>query len=331
LSFEELSEDTTTEHAASILRQSGATFLLTGTSANGVDLEKRFIVAARTLGIPSLVLMDFWSNYALRFAGENGVAFCLPDRIAVMDERARDEMIAAGFDSKCLVITGQPAFDDALSFRQQFTLARRASARAALNIAPDEQMILFASQPLTALRRENSVGFLDVGYTEQTVLDALVPALESIAQRTGQKITLLIRPHPRENASDLERWQSAIIRIIVSSEGEGREVALASDLVTGMTTVLLVEACLMGCVVVSLQPGLNSADTLPTNSAGFSQAVYDKREIEPIIEHLLLDEAQRREAVARASEFQLTPDATGRVVQLIDKLQRSIPSVMGAL
>lgn len=333
LFFDELSETTTTEDAASILRQLKATLLLAGTSVNGVDLEKRFIAAARSLDILSFAVMDFWSNYTLRFADEKCGVGCLPDWIAVMDERARDEMVTAGFDSARLVITGQPAFDEVLSFCQRFSPACRASVRSALNIAPDERMVLFASQPLAGLFRENSVGLLDVGYTEQTVLDVLVPALESIAQRTGQKITLVIRPHPRENAADLERWQSPIIRIILSSEREGREVALASDLVTGMTTVLLVEACLMGCVVVSLQPGLNSADTLPTNRAGFSQAVYDKRDIEPIIERFLLDEAQRREAVARANEFQLMRNATGRVVQLIDKLYRSarIPEVRAAL
>jgi hypothetical protein len=326
LSFDELAEAMSTEDAASILRQSKAAFLLTGTSVNGIDLEKRFIEAARSLDIPSLALMDFWSNYAGRFANETGAAVCLPDCIAVMDERAREEMVAAGFDSDCLVITGQPAFDDVLNFRQQFTPARHASVRALLKIAPDERMVLFASQPLAALSRDNSLCFLDVGYTEQTVLDALVAALERIAQRTGQKIALVIRPHPRERAADLEFWQSRTIRILVSTESEGREVALASDLVTGMTTVLLIEACLMGCMVVSLQPGLRSADILPTNSAGFSRAVYDESEIEPIIERLLFDEVARKEAITRVAEFRLLPNATWRVIRLIDSIQRSYQS-----
>ena len=60
--------------------------------------------------------------------------------------------------------------------------------------------------------------------------------------------------------------------------------------------MLLVEACLLGCVVLSLQPGLRLADALPTNRWGVSQGVYYEKDIEPALESLLFDEQVRAEA-----------------------------------
>ena len=90
-----------------ILDNPKASLLLTGTSYNSVDLEKKFIASARERGVPSLAVLDFWSNFALRFSRGDGGLENIPDRIAVMDEWAREEMIAAGFDATRLVVTAR--------------------------------------------------------------------------------------------------------------------------------------------------------------------------------------------------------------------------------
>jgi hypothetical protein len=318
--FEELSEATTTEDAAQLLREARTALLLTGTSVNGVDLEKRFLAAARLQAVPSLAVLDFWSNYALRFADQDGSLVLLPDRIAIMDEQAREEMSAEGFPANLLAITGQPAFDGLVTCRQQATPARRAAVRAALGVAPDEQMVLFASQPLAAFYGMDTRSSAYPGYTERTVLDTLVPALERITRRRGRRVVLVIRPHPREDAADLQRWRGQVLRIVLSEAGDGREVALASDLVTGMSSMLLVEACLMGCIVVSLQPGLRSADPLPTNRQGLSRALYQESEVEPVLEGLLFDQQARADAVGRLRSDLFIPDAAERVVRLIGSM-----------
>src|SRR5579871_3003695 len=57
-----------------------AQLLLTSTSLNGVDLENRFTAAARVRGIPSLAVLDFWSNYRRRFGPGEDALENLPDR-----------------------------------------------------------------------------------------------------------------------------------------------------------------------------------------------------------------------------------------------------------
>lgn len=320
LPFEPLDESTATQDAAQMLTKSCADFLLTGTSYNGIDLEKKFITAARKLGVPSLAVLDFWSNYAARFSGPEGALAHLPNRIAVMDARAHDEMVAAGFDARQLVVTGQPALDDLIRYKETVTDERRATLRAALGIQEEDRLVLFASQPLAAVFGDNSESLLYLGYTEITVLDAIVRSLESIAQRNAQRITLLIRPHPRERGEDFEHRRSDSIRILVKSDGDSRELVLASDLVTGMTTMLLVEACFLGVPVVSLQPGLRTTDPLPTNRTGLSRPVYSTSEFESVIEDLLFDESVRQKAIANLAQSEPPEGAAQHVARVIGSM-----------
>jgi hypothetical protein len=112
-------------------------------------------------------------------------------------------------------------------------------------------------------------------------------------------------------------YQSDLFPITVVKSGTARSQVMAADLVVGMNTELLVEACYLGCVVLSLQPGLRHPDRLPTNRLGFSRAVYDQEEIKPILELLLFDEKTRREMLKIVSQFRLTGKSAGNVVRLI--------------
>ena len=319
LAFEQLNESTSTADAERILTKSQAQLLVTGTSYNGIDLEKKFITAARNLGVPSLAVLDFWSNYAPRFSDGEGNLAHLPDRIAVMDAMARDEMVAAGFDATQLVITGQPALDDLITYKESHT-NRRAALRQALGVLETDRLVLFASQPLASVFGDRPEQPLYLGYTETIVLDALVNALESIAKRHAERITLLIRPHPRENSQTFKDRSSGSIRIINNQDGDSREMVLASDLVTGMTTMLLVEACFLGIPVVSLQPGLRTTDPLPTNRTGLSLRVDSINEFAPVIEGLLFDEKVRQKTIAKLAQAVPPGNAAQYVARLIGSM-----------
>jgi hypothetical protein len=95
---------------------------------------------------------------------------------------------------------------------------------------------------------------------------------------------------------------------------------MAADLVVGMTTVLLVEACLLGSIVLSLQPGLRLPEALPTNRWGASRAVYRESEIAEAVASLLFDENAREELAARARQTRFDSNATGQVISLVEKM-----------
>lgn len=300
-----------------MMRDSGTGLLLTGTSMNSLEYEKQFIAVARDLGMPSLTVLDFWSNYRHRFSDEKDRLVYLPDRIAVMDDETRRQMTAERIDPSLLVVTGQPAFDDLASARQSFTAETRARTRAELGLEPEDLLIVFASQPLARVFGDNISSPLYLGFDERGVLTNLIAALELIAGRLERRLTLAIRPHPKESAASFSQYESGTINILVSTNGSSRDILMSADLVAGMNSNLLVEACYLGCIVVSLQPGLRGSDVLPTNGAGFSRAVYREADVEPELELMMTNEAARVGIRNRLREFQSSGDAARRVVDLI--------------
>lgn len=316
ISLEELPSDISRQDIVSKLMESPEGLLLVGTSVNTFELEKQFIDAAREIAMPSLAVLDFWSNYRARFSNTDGRLVHLPDRIAVMDDEAKQEMVQDGFDQHGIEVTGQPAFDELASYRKQFSAEQRKQIRAGLQVEVDDLLVLFASQPLAEVCGLVGSDELYLGYTEREVLQQLVAALERISNRTRRKLILLVRPHPRETLKAFAHDGSDLVRIVVSRDGDVREVAMAADLVTGMNTVLLVEACYLGCIVVSLQPGLAVRDPLPTNRFELSYPVYTTDQMEPVVERMLFDEESRKKAKAKLAAFNNDGGATRRVMDL---------------
>lgn len=309
-----LPQDVDPQWAVRRLQQDRPDVLVTGTSQNGVDWEKIFVAAARAIGINTLAVLDFWSNYRARFTGAAGELDCLPDAIAVMDERARSEMVAAGIPTETIIVTGQPAFDALADTKARCSPEQSNAVRAALKVGVDDLLVLFASQPLSHLYGAHSPASPSrLGYDQHGVLRLLIDALEAASEKTTRPVTLLVRPHPREDRDDYQAYQSSRIKVLVSAEGDGRRRAMAADLVAGMNTALLVEACYLGCVVVSIQPGLRGTDVLPTNQWGASAAIYREEDARPVLERMLLDEPARRAALTRASALQLDASAARRI------------------
>jgi len=312
-----LSEQMSFTEVLDYLIREDPSLLLTGTSFNGVDLEKKFIAAARSLSIPSLSVLDFWSHYGVRFSYANGRLSCIPDRIAVMDELARKEMIAAGFDEKHLVVTGQPAYDDLHLWGKKFGPEKIARLRNYLGVGPEDLMVLFASQPLSTLYGTDASNPLYPGYTEVDVLSALSRSLKEIQKDIHRKIVLVIRPHPREEPEAFQFMHDNDIPVIISTSGNSRDLIMVADLVVGMTTALLVEACYLGMAVVSLQPGLRHADLLPTNRAGLSTGVYAEEDITPVIQQVLVTKPDRRPHPHSFQRVQIGNGAARRVARCV--------------
>lgn len=126
INFTELSETITLKDTLEILGNCQAEFLFSDTSLNSlaqtsVELEKLFTLAARKLGIPSLSLLDYWSNYSIRFSDNKKNLIYLPDKIAIMDRQAYDDMIAENFPPELIIITGQPAFIELSEWKNKFS------------------------------------------------------------------------------------------------------------------------------------------------------------------------------------------------------------------
>lgn len=317
ISYSVIDEGITEASIQDQIRKIQPALILTGTSVNSVDLEKKFIQTAREMNFPTLAILDFWSNYTIRFSNEHGNMRYVPDKIAVMDKRAFSEMIDAGFSKETLIITGQPAFDTLARCRIQFSQERYAAVRKSVHVSADELLVVFVSQPLSVLYGRDASNPHFLGYSEFSVATDLVQSLECISQECDQKLCLVVRPHPREDIGDYQHIKSDRIRVIVSVSDNPRELVMASDLVTGMTTELLIEACYLGCIVVSLQPGLRSRDLLPTNGMGYSIPVYSSEKMYETLRMMLLGKRERSDIKKKLENFKPDGQATNNVIRVI--------------
>lgn len=297
------------------IRQAG--LLLAATSANGVDREREAIAVARRFAVPSLALLDFWSNYRLRFANREG-GLILPDRIAVMDALAAEEMAAAGFPVERLEITGQPAFDDLPARLAAFSPARRQQLRRELDLADGDCLVLYVSQPLGALYGSPGQARQTIGFSDEEVLALSAITLADLATRHRRRLVMAIRRHPRETRRMAPPAQGQWFRAVNWDGVEKCEAALGADLVLGMNSILLMEAVYLGQIVVSVQPGLKIPDPLPCNRAGSSIVVTESAALEQTLELAVFNDRWRMQhliTLAASRRTSAAQNATERVVR----------------
>lgn len=304
----DLGASPTLDEAKVMLRETAPALLLTATSVNGIDWERYLLQAARELGIPSVSLLDFWSNYSRRFSLQSALD-SLPQQLCVMDQRACDEMIAEGFPADVLQITGQPALDACAVPLASGQL----SAAHALWPAGCTR-ILFVSQPLSALHGGQEGCRAALGFDEQSVL-ALVFAVLSQLQQQGHAIAARVLPHPRESAQDF-----LAAGYPLAQGFDAKVLVQAADIVIGMNSMLLLEAAAAGCVVISVQPDLRTADSLATNQSGATLPVYHAAQLLPVLSSLLDDPAHYAQQQALARQSAGDGQAAARVALCVERL-----------
>lgn len=314
LKFSALPDKFPDENIQEILQYNKPDLLLLSTSYNSKNFEKHFIKIAQEKKIPSISILDFWSFYSMRYNDHKGNLAYLPDVIAVMDEIAKDEMIKEGFDPVILKITGQPAYDDLINWKQEFNQKIKIRIRNNLGIHEEDIVVLFASEPDV----DNGIGDpFYPGYKKSEIIQELIKTLIDINNNLKLNIILLIRPHPRENIRDYNQYAGFPLRIIVSAEDQPRNIVMSVDLVAGMTTNLLVEACYLGCIVVSLQPNLCLIDPVITNRLGYSVGVFNTKDFNSVIQKLLFDSKIRDEMKSRLETIHTDGKAVERIMNII--------------
>jgi hypothetical protein len=183
-----------------------------------------------------------------------------------------------------------------------------------------ERTVLYVSQPLSELFGRETLGFL-----ESDVLAGITSSLAEVADRRRCSLSLLVKRHPREAGTPLSLPASpsshlAIGAIPDDDHTDRHEWVVGCDLVVGMSSILLMEAALLRRPVVSFQPGLRMADTLPSNAMGWSRAVYDSAELSGVLEAEMFDPQTQDERERRLAAIELPSGATGRVITLLEGL-----------
>jgi hypothetical protein len=171
LPFRELASDLSSEAAQALLQEVHPEVLITGTSW-GSPAEQNLRNEAHLRGLPSVVFLDYWSNYAKRWEGATYPLAEMKDRIAVLDDGMHAEMLAEGFPAQSLVVTGHPRLE---------ALSREISTSKKSKVGK----VLFLSEPARS------------SYNGPIAGHPLLKLAEAFAA-LGREITLLVKLHPKE-------------------------------------------------------------------------------------------------------------------------------------
>ncbi|MGQ5522536.1 hypothetical protein ACUHMQ_04665 [Chitinimonas sp. PSY-7] len=240
--------------------------LLCATSVNAYQHELRWIAAARQFRVPSLAVLDFWSNYRPRFLFDGQQH--LPDCIAVPDKLACDEMVKEGFDTDLLRVTGQPALDVIAQGAGQLNEAARVALRTECGVKADEHLLIFVSQPLRQMARQ-------LGQAPAIDEQSALRDIETALLKLGLPIALRVKPHPREDSADFAGIGQIWANTRLAPSALAHDLLSCADMVAGIHSMLLLEACYLGCRVLSYQPGGQASDPLPSNRSGLSRRCDD--------------------------------------------------------
>ena len=212
--------------------------------------------AGRAQGLPVVCVLDNWMNYRARLTMDGGPEL-VPDRYAVMDDKALGEAVADGVPEACLLVTGHPGLANLADEITSADGAWRQQLRQQIGMGQGGRaLVAFIGEPAALDQGRSAQSPTWRGYTEYEVLPLLCRELQAEAER----LDLVIVPHPRDDLGAVEAlWQGSRGRLaggLAPAGLTGRQLVLAADRVAGMASILLYESWLQGKPTLSLQPGL---------------------------------------------------------------------------
>lgn len=220
--------------------------VLTGTSIQP-GIEKQAIYLARKQGIPSLAVLDSWTNYAARFndlqTGER--LRYVPDRLATFDANSVAELVALGIPIERIVVTGNPHF---AQFQRLPIQKTPDEIRQTFDLGTDEALVLFISEPLAD---EWYASFGENFPSAEEITECIRLCGELVARHPRRR--LLVKLHPIEAPALAEAALKGIGGDpLIIAHHEPYSLINAAQWVIGMNSNLLLESALAGYPTYSL-------------------------------------------------------------------------------
>jgi hypothetical protein len=245
--------------------------LLSSTSWKST-LEQGFRNRARVRNIPSVVVIDFWSNYRLRWHDATYRFEDSQDRVCVMDQQTAAVMNSEGYPATLLYVTGQPHLERC--FQREFQRQSRLEAKREIHV-------LFLTISLIAL-----------GLNDDPVVPIRIvcQALHQWSVATKRPVLLTIRPHPHEKPEPdfLKRIRAVAPSGLAVRIADRTQPILGqlkkSDLVLGYITMGLFEARSLGKQAIAIQLADHPPELLSAmEDAGIDLVSFDPDRIAALL------------------------------------------------
>lgn len=306
--------------APSLLREVNPRCVLVGTAENPDTLGLHLIDAAQIAGIPSAAFIDalMGAEYRFRGIGIDPLAH-VPDWLLVPDRMTFDAFVGLGYPRQRIVVCGHPQYDQTRALATQWEgKGGPESFRRRLFPEVDckQRILTFVSEGAARFgqlprRPSNEYGFsgrgADKGRTK-IILEEVLDAVSGLPNRPY----VVFRAHPIESVDEYEEYRTEIDHF--SSGGLPLELVYASDLTVGMTSMLLLEAALLGRPSLAVLAHASEVDLLPSVRSGLTPHVLNRHNLRQMLPDLLRAGSAR---TARSGENMLVVNAAERVSQAL--------------
>lgn len=242
---------------------------VTGSSASSGDIESRLWIYASGNRKKSICILDQHKELRERFLKRGKAG--LPDIICVAGSDARDALLRLGVEKKRVIIVGSPYLEDVKRYITTDSERKMLKDK----ICPGScRVITFCTEYIARSNKKAKYGF-----DEHSTLEDIIGALEGCEK---DKYVIYIRLHPNDSKSVYERYirrRYKNIKFRIMGMDKGYQMLQISDLVIGMSSIILVEAHLLGLSVLSYQPSRPKGRVFIYNDVIRRNLVCDKRDL----------------------------------------------------
>jgi hypothetical protein len=264
--------------------------IIVGTAENINTPSHQIINVARNLGIKSVGIVDSCIFALERFKGESSDPFNhVPDWLIVPDIRTSNCFMEAGFPERKLHIFSPPHFDFIKNKRDEFRrIGKSVIKKLKFPLFPD-------NKPVVVFGAELSTGFDDSKFFRNSdymlsgrgvsnkrteiVMEEFLDSVNSLPISTYK----VLRLHPKQKISNYNDYLEEFDYI--SHGGDCSELIYVSNLVVGMSSMLLAESFIMGTPTLSILPKIEEKEWLPLESIPF---VFTKKDLLKNLSEILI-------------------------------------------
>ncbi|MBT4445669.1 hypothetical protein HOA92_02180 [archaeon] len=238
-------------------------------ASSGFSIEKQAIIYGKDNTIPTVSILDFWSNYALRYSGNGNDLVYLPDYIFTMDEISKTRMIKEKIPKNKIIVTGNPFFDTFLESNE--SKEKQPHKDYSQENTAHKNNILYISQPLV---KEGKF------IPDTKTIDECI----KIIKEMSEDISLTIKCHPKEDHLRYhEAFKNAKISVTVLGKSDVKKLIETHQIILGKHSMVLFQAVCLGKTVISYQPIQKKYDCLITNDLGISYRANNIEELKSLL------------------------------------------------
>ncbi|WOK35100.1 UDP-N-acetylglucosamine 2-epimerase [Sphingomonas sp. C3-2] len=231
--------------------------------------ERAAMEAAAAARIPSLCVVDLYASAEIEWCAMKGYA----DKICVLNDEVAERFRTRNVPEECVVVTGNPAFD---RLGQLDVAAIRERYRSEHNLAQDDQLLLWISQPEPASHPSSSS-------TGDPALPVRIEKYLANAFEADPGVHIVMRLHPSEDRPPAASGP----RLRYSTAVEPLDTLLcAADCIVTCGSTVGLEAGLLRIPVVQIMESIFSQD-LPLADLGFALAAPNTQHAIPLIRDAL--------------------------------------------